>query len=165
MDISFEAAVGRKLPVLFARKHNNREAEFYADMLSHLLKNKLQAGDNLILNIAQRGGTTRNAVLQMGLDKAAMRFLKRKPERPIKTCIVFNVQNPRNEPLLTVADYLCWAVQRVFERGETRYYNFVLDKISRVMDLYDPSRYKNNQNYYTDKNPLTPENKISPPSY
>ncbi|MBU2610361.1 MAG: DUF3800 domain-containing protein [Chloroflexota bacterium] len=165
LDISFEAAVGRKLPVLFARKHNNREAEFYADMLSHLLKNKLQAGDNLILNIAQRGGTTRNAVLQMGLDKAAMRFLKRKPERPIKTCIVFNVQNPRNEPLLTVADYLCWAVQRVFERGETRYYNFVLDKISRVMDLYDPSRYKNNQNYYTDKNPLTPENKISPPSY
>ena len=165
LDVGFEAAVGRKIPALFARKHNNREVEFYADMLSHLLKNKLQAGDDLILNVAQRGGTTRNSVLQMGLDKAVMRFLKRKPEKPIRTRIVFNVQSPRNEPLLAVADYFCWAVQRVFERGEPRYYNFILDKISRVMDLYDISRYKNNQNYYTAKNPLTPENKISPPSY
>ena len=163
--IGFEVAVGRKIPALFARKHNNREAEFYADLLSHLLKNKLQAGDDLILNIARRGGATRNSVLQMGLDKAVMRFLKRKPEKPIKTRIVFNVQSPRNEPLLAVADYLCWAVQRVFERGETGYYNFVVGKISRVMDLYDPSRYRNNRNYYTENNPLTPENKISPPSY
>ncbi|MEW6029281.1 MAG: hypothetical protein AB1564_08490 [Chloroflexota bacterium] len=165
LDLTFEAAVGRKIPSLFARKHNSREAEFYADMLSHLLKNKLQEGDDLILNIARRGATTRNSVLQLGLDKATIRFLKRRPEKPLKTRVVFNVQSPRAEPLLAVPDYLCWAVQRVFERGETRYYNFVIGKISRVMDLYDPSRYKNNRNYYTEKNPLTPENKISPPSY
>jgi len=40
-----------------------------------------------------------------------------------------------------------------------------IHRISRVMDLYDPSRYRNNRNYYTENNPLTPENKISPPSY
>ncbi|MBI5714702.1 MAG: hypothetical protein HZC38_14975 [Chloroflexi bacterium] len=51
LELSFEAVVGRKLPALYARKHNNRESEFYADLLSHLLKNKFQAGGDLILNI------------------------------------------------------------------------------------------------------------------
>jgi len=34
--------VGRKIPALFARKHNGKDFEFYADLLSHLLKNKFK---------------------------------------------------------------------------------------------------------------------------
>jgi hypothetical protein len=165
LELSFEAVVGRKIFSIFADKHNNKESEFYADMLSHLLKNKLQTGGDLVLNISQRGNVTRNSVLQVALEKAILRFLKRKTPDQIKTHIVFNVQNPRSEPLLCVADYLCWAVQRVFERGEMRYYNYVSEKIGLVIDLYDNSRYVNNLNYYTEKNLLTPLNKISPPSY
>lgn len=41
IDCSFEAVVGRKIPSLYENKHNGKEAEFYADLLSHLLKNKL----------------------------------------------------------------------------------------------------------------------------
>ena len=83
----------------------------------------------------------------------------------INTKVVFNVQTPRTEPILCVADYLCWAVQRVFERGETRYYNFISDKISLVVDIYDSEHYDRSGNYYTEKHPLTPINKLSPPSY
>ena len=36
VDCSAEIVVGRKIPSLFARKHNGRESEFYADLLSHL---------------------------------------------------------------------------------------------------------------------------------
>jgi hypothetical protein len=54
--------------------------------------------------------------------------------------VVFNVQNHQTEPLLNIADYLCWPVQRIFERGEMRYYNFVQEKISLVVDLYDSER-------------------------
>ena len=39
------------------------------------------------------------------------------------------------------------------------------EKISLVIDLYDSNRYENSGNYYTNRNPLTPLNKISPPSY
>jgi hypothetical protein len=53
----------------------------------------------------------------------------------------------------------------VFERGETRYYNYISDKISLVVDLYDLEHYTNSGNYYTEKHPLTPINKLSPPSY
>jgi hypothetical protein len=44
--------VGRKIPALFARKHHGRDSEFYADLLSHLLKNKLKLGQRLVINIA-----------------------------------------------------------------------------------------------------------------
>ena len=165
LDVSFEAVVGRKIPDIFVRKHNSHEAEFYADMLSHLLKNKFQSGGSLILNIAQRGKVTRNIVFEQALEKATSRFLKHKTPDQLKTRVVFNVQYPRTEPLLNITDYFCWAVQRVFERGDVRYYNFIAEKISLVIDLYDSSRYENSGNYYTSRNPLSPLNKISPPSY
>jgi hypothetical protein len=37
-DWSLEMVVGRKIPALFAKKHNANDSEFYADLLSHLLK-------------------------------------------------------------------------------------------------------------------------------
>jgi hypothetical protein len=39
IDCSFEAVVARKIPDVFIKKHNSKEVEFYADLLSHLLKN------------------------------------------------------------------------------------------------------------------------------
>lgn len=165
IDCSFEAVVGRKIPSLFSKKHNNNEAEFYADLLSHLLKNKFSIGDKLILNIAARGKTTRNEILEQALYKAVGRYWKKKPEGEIKTKISFNVQNQVTEPLLNISDYFCWAVQRVFEKGEVRFYEYVNDKISVVVDLYDSSNYVGSKNYYRVGNELTPQNKLSPPLY
>lgn len=45
-DCSLEMVVGRKIPALFDRQHNGNESEFYADLLSHLLKNKPLAAKN-----------------------------------------------------------------------------------------------------------------------
>lgn len=56
---------------------------------------------------------------------------------------------------MNISDYFCWSIQRLFERGETRYYNFLKDKISLVVDLYDAENYANSGNYYTVKKPLT----------
>ena len=62
---------------------------------------------------------------------------------------------------MAIADYLCWAVQRVFEKGETRYYEYMIEKIKLVVDLYDIKNYEKGKNYYTIKNPLTAKNEIS----
>jgi hypothetical protein len=51
-------------------------------------------------------------------------------------------QNHQTEPLLNIADYFCWAIQRVFERGETRYYDFIRKKNSFVVDLYDNEKWE-----------------------
>ena len=164
LDCSLEMMVARKIPALFVRKHDAKESEFYADVLSHLLKNKLKLGEKLVLNIAARGNSTKNTNLDRALHKATARFLKLHEVDEIRSQVVFNLQTPRTEPLLKVADYLCWTVQRVFERGETRFYEFMLDKIRLVVDLYDEDRYAGSKDYYKRENPLTAANKLSPPS-
>lgn len=164
IDCALEMMVARKIQSVFSRKHNNHESEFYADVLSHLLKNKLASGHKYVLNIAHRANSTSNRNLLSALDKARGRAQKKYVKDDLTSRVVFNVQNPRTEPLINIADYLCWAVQRVFEKGETRFYNYMLDKISLVVDIYDREKYEGSKNYYKRGNPLTEANKISPPS-
>lgn len=164
IDCSFEAVVATKSLINFEMKYNGKEEYFYADLLSHLLKNKLTKKDEkLVLHISERGKSTKNHNLELALAKAKQRYENKKNEKAVTTNVVFNITYPTNEPLLNVADYYCWAVQRVFERGETRFYNFLKEKISLVVDLHEKEKYKGFQNYYGPKNPLTTANKKSPP--
>ena len=163
LDCSVEMVVARKIPALFGKKHHHRDSEFYADLLSHLIKTKLKLGQRLVLNIADRGASTRHVNLELALEKARERFGKRWSAAEIRSTVVFNVQNPRTEPLLSVADYLCWSVQRVFERGEMRHYEYLKDKVSLVVDLYDREQYEGGKNYYTRQRSLTAQNKLGPP--
>jgi hypothetical protein len=178
IDCSFEAVVGRKTIERYETKHKGKEQYFYADLLSHLLKNKLNK--ELVLQIAKRGKSTKNQNLQLALEKAKERIaekinmhnfmetddfaeLERIKRKDIIANINFNVTEPVQEPLLNIADYFCWAIQNVFEKGEVRFYNFMKEKISLVIDIYDVENYGNWENYYGPKNPLTAKNKISPP--
>jgi hypothetical protein len=70
------------------------------------------------------------------------------------------MQPYEKEPLLCIIDYFCWTIQRAFERGEMRYYNFLKDKVSMVIDFYDSQKWENSKNYYSPKKPLTSENHI-----
>lgn len=158
LDFHAELVVGQKIPSLFLKKHNQKDNEFYADLLSHLLNDKIDNQEKIVLNIAQRGTTTRSENLDLALQKA----INRNNLASHKTKVVFNVQNQLNEPILNIADYCCWAVQRVFEKGETRYYNFLKDKI-KVTDLYDFEKAKTKTNIYNGTNLLTQENKKCPP--
>ena len=121
-------------------------------------------GSKLILNVAHRANSTNNRNLQLALEKAVGRAAKKHSPEELKTTVAFNVQDHRTEPLLNIADYLCWSVQRVFERGETRHYDFMKEKIRLVVDLYDSANYEGSRNYYRKDRPLTAVNKLSPPS-
>ena len=98
------------------------------------------------------------------MAKAVGRASKRHSSDDLVTKVVFNVQKHRTEPLLNVADYLCWSVQRVFERGETRYYDFLGDRIKVVVDIYDSENYTGSKHYYRGKRRLGAQNRLSPPS-
>jgi hypothetical protein len=163
LDCEAEVVMARKIPALFESKHQCREEEFYSDMLSHLLKRRMKRDRKLVLNVAERGSSTREHVLTNALWLATTRAVDWKGIDAIKTHVVFNVQNPRTEPILTVSDYIFWSVQRVFEQGQTRYYDYLADKIRLVVDLYDRAKYNGHKNYYDRKNPLTAANKLGPP--
>ena len=160
-----EVVIARKIPSLFTLKHHERDDEFYADVLSHLIKSRLKRAQRLVLNIAERGSSTRAKVLDDALAKATGRVGKRWASDELHSEVVFNIQTPSREPLLNVADYLGWTVQRVFEKGETRFYDYLRDRIRLVVDLYDSENYPGNRNYYDHhRNPLTAKNKTGPPS-
>jgi hypothetical protein len=112
----------------------------------------------MVLNIAERGTSTRLENLKLGLQKAEQRHY---PETSLNRNVVFNVQNQTSEPLLNIADYFCWSIQRVFEKGETRYYDYIQGKIKMVIDLYDEEGIKTEGLVYTSQRPLTAENKNS----
>ncbi|MEP7170275.1 MAG: DUF3800 domain-containing protein [Bacteroidota bacterium] len=177
LNCSFEVVVGRKNIERYETMHKGKEQYFYADLLSHLLKNKIAKEEKLIVNVAARGASTKNINLLLAVEKAKERIAHsrniKKTEAENKTPltrqqinvnVAFNVTMPVQEPLLCVADYFCWAVQRVYETGEVRFYDFLSEKISLVVDLYDTSKFEGWKNYYTPKkNPLTEQNKISLP--
>ncbi|MDR6803231.1 hypothetical protein J2Y45_000501 [Dyadobacter sp. BE34] len=164
INCRFEAIVARKMYVVYERKHNGTEAEFYADLLSHLLKNKLNKYDKLVLNIAKRSKCTTHANLQKGLNKSVERSIMRNPVGANDCEVVFNVQAPTSEPILNIADYFCWAIQRVFEKGETRFYDFISDKISQVIDVYDFDNFRQPKGksgaHYGKRRKLTSENLV-----
>lgn len=165
-DLSCEVdvVIARKIPSLFINKHHGKDDEFYADVLSHLIKSRLKSPRRLVLNIAARGSSTRTKVLEDARNKALGRAGQRWKVDDLKCELVFNVQTPSREPLLTVPDYFGWSVQRVFEKGQTRYCDYLWNKIKLVIDLYDKQNWDGSMNYYNQRRPLTSQNKIDPPS-
>ncbi|TLU83603.1 MAG: hypothetical protein FDX21_07410 [Chlorobium sp.] len=158
IDCSFEAVIGRKIPHLYESKHNGKEAEFYADLLSHLLKHNLNEHDKLILNLSHRSKCTSHTNLQKGLDKAIKRAGIQAPHQANNCKVVFNVQQPTTEPLLNISDYFCWTIQRVFERGEMRFYEYISDQVTLVQDLYDFEKGETNSRQYGKSRKLSKEN-------
>ena len=158
VDFSVQMVVGRKRLTRFRNKHNSQEREFYADLLSHLLKDKGNY-EKLVINIAERGSSTKNNNLESALSQAHERHAKTR-QYEYKADIKFNVQRYSSEPILAITDYILWTVQRVFEKGETRFYDVVKDRIPLILDLYDTTKYESYRNYYGPKNPLTKQNKV-----
>jgi hypothetical protein len=161
LPCEIEVVMARKIPSIFVQKHHGKDDEFYADVLSHLIKSRLHEPQRLVLNVAQRGSSTRAKVLDEALNKALGSAGRLWQQQDLKSEVVFNVQTPLTEPLLSVADYLCWAVQRVFEMGDMRYYTYLREKIHLVVDLYDTAA---TNHYDAHQNPLTAGNKIGPPT-
>lgn len=69
LDFKAQIVVGRKIPSIYRTKHHKLDREFYADLMSHLLK-YMDEIDPLILNVAERGSSTSNLNLQHAVDIA-----------------------------------------------------------------------------------------------
>lgn len=153
VNFTLQVIVGRKELGRFVSKHNRQEREFYADLLSRMLHDKGNHS-KLVLNIADRGSSTRIQNLEAATAKAEELYLKKQPHGHYDVKVQFNVQPYRQEPLLTIADYGLWAVQRVFEKGEARFYDTIMPKVRFVVDAYDPEHYKHGNDRIRHDTPL-----------
>lgn len=161
LDFKAEFFVARKIESVFTGKHKGRENLFYDDLISKLFENKLHKTEKSIIYFATRGNKTRQKPLEDAIGRAALTFEKKWGIK-INGQIEILPQSPVGEPCLQIVDYMNWAVQRAFVRGEERFYRLVEEKVSYLVDVYDFKKYKENYgNFYSRKNKLD-ITKISP---
>ncbi|MBN2291275.1 MAG: DUF3800 domain-containing protein [Pirellulales bacterium] len=132
------------------RYHPN---QLYDRCLSRLFKERLHKNDAFKIQFAKRGNRDRTAALQKALEAARDNFRRSwdiQSNAPIE--IISNT--PRECACLQVVDYFLWALQRLYERRESRYWDFVQRSASLVIDV-DDTRENEYGEYYNKRRPLT----------
>lgn len=168
------SGLGAKVQVVIRRKRELADAAqriynqsgqklkpdaIYDDMVSRLFRNMLHSADENAVTFARRGKSAREDALAQAIAKAKRNFTRKWGncvDRPTKIQSAY----PSACAGLQVIDYYLWAIQRLFERGEDRFFNLLADHYRLVMDL-DDTRNKPYGEWYSDSKTLCLE-KIKP---
>lgn len=162
LDLEFYCIVARKDANRFRRMFDMKDKRVYKHLVSKLLENRLHLYSEIDLYFSAMGNVVRQETMEEAISVAIEKFNEKWGYENKSTLRVI-IQKNSEEPLLQAADYMLWAIQRVYERGEFRYYNYLKDKIKLVYDIFDTRNYgsKGHSLYYTPTNPLEAK-KIDP---
>jgi len=153
------AAIRRKIELAkFAKTYFNytgtklSENEIYDDLIKRLFRNMLHKADENTIVFSKRGESNRNKALAKAIERAKLNFEKaysKKSEKQVKIYSAF----AHEQAGLQAIDYYLWALQRFYEKGETRFFDYVQNDFRLIMDL-DDKRNKEYGEWYSDKNKL-----------
>ena len=128
----------------------------YDYLVTSLFKRSLHKADENKIVFARRGKSARDLALSEAIGKAKRNFFYKTgigADRPIG----IRPAVPSESGGLQVVDYYLWALQRMYERGEDRFFNLLASDYRLIMDL-DDTRNKACGEWYSDSNPLTLKN-------
>jgi hypothetical protein len=162
-DLRFFAVIRDKFDVLdyvhnrqrFESSYRYNDNELYDYMVRRLFRDRLHKdADRFEVCFAKRGSKDRTEALEQALHKARENFYNRfgiKSEIPINT----SSRKAKSKGCggLQAVDYFLWALQRLYERQEERYIEYLWPLCSLVMDI-DDQRNAEYGEYYTKKKPL-----------
>ncbi len=160
-DLHFYAVVRNKLKVMeYVRQRNERDGayryhpnELYDALVRRLFKNLLHKDNAYHICFARRGGSDRTEALGLALETAQRRFSQRWGGGRASS-IQIESGTLADYPALQAVDYCLWALQRLYERREERYVEFLWRLFHLVHDV-DDTRQAQYGVYYTQKKPLT----------
>jgi hypothetical protein len=132
-------------------------SDVYDDLVKRLFKNLLHRGESHEVCFARRGKSDRQEALTIALRRAKENF-RRHWKSEIDASVTIRASVPSGDAGLQVIDYYLWALQRLIERDEDRYFATIADQFSLIMDL-DDQRTKPYGRWYTTKDPLTLDKK------
>jgi hypothetical protein len=162
-EIKVQVAIRRKSTLIgqarLAPKTWNPNS-VYDDLVKSLFKRCLHKADQNIITFARRGKSAREKALNEAIERAKANFQRDtgiESHRP--TQIIPSV--PSDSHGLQAVDYYLWAIQRLYERGEDRYFAFLAPQFRLIMDFDDVRMGKRYGRWYSDADPLTRE-KIMP---
>lgn len=157
-DIKMQVAVRRKeilatdLRARYRLGIRWKPDNIYDDLIKRLFRNLLHKADRNVITVARRGKTDRLEALTDAITRAKRNFERQFGLPSDKPTGIF-VDVPSNVEALQAADYCLWSLQRLFEKGEDRYFDYMRDHFRLVMDL-DDTRRKPYGEWYSDSNIL-----------
>lgn len=163
LGVQVQAAIRRKdslvLEARAARRlgHRLTAHAIYDDLVKRLFKNLLHQSEANTIVFARRGKSDRQAALRDAIARSKENFRRAwatDADRP--TSIAASV--PSSSAGLQVVDYYLWALQRMFETDEDRFFNLLRDDYRLIMDL-DDKRQKPYGRWYSRSDPLTLDKK------
>lgn len=125
----------------------------YDVLVKRLFRDRLHIANQNFIYFAKRGKSDRTQALREALDQARQRFF-RKYKKTSSSTFELNIDIPARQYGLQAVDYFLWSVQRLYERGEDRYIQYLWESVSFVQDI-DDTRSHNYGMYYDKKHPLT----------
>lgn len=159
-DVRFFAVVKDKCDCLaYVRQRNGREPgyrytpnELYDFLVRNLFTDKLHKEAAYQMTFARRGKSDRTVALNLALDVARSRFARRWGITNT-AAITVRPSSLLDHGGLQAVDYFLWALQRLYERGEDRYVEYLWPRFRLVRDL-DDTRIHPYGEYYTQRKPL-----------
>lgn len=158
LDLKAYIIVARKNSDQFRTKFKGRASNLYEYLVEKLFENRLHLYSEIDIYFSKMGNIVREKNMLSALDKAKETFYN-KWGKTNESSIRLFIQEPSQIVPLQVIDYILWAVNRVYSKGDMRYFNYIRDKVSLVIDIFDSAKYPNI--YYSEKKPLD-ITKISP---
>jgi hypothetical protein len=150
MDFRAQVIVARKIENIFRTKHNGSQGDFYDHLVKLLFRNQLHLATDNHITFARRGNRARQHQLRSAVDGSVAEFHS-KYKNADQTVIAVDTNQPAQEPVLQVIDYVNWSVQRAFERGEMRYFEFLRSKVELVWDCYDWKKINSKESVMYDR--------------
>jgi len=130
-----------------------RENALYDELASQLFKSRFHEADEFRICFAKRGSSDRTAALRTAIEHARETYERSFGVRS-SARVEITARLARDHAGLQAADYFLWALQRLYERAEDRYWEFVRSKARLVYDM-DDTRQNRYGVYYTTEKPLT----------
>jgi len=126
--------------------------DVYDDLVKRLFRNLLHKAHVNRIVFARRGKSIRQHALEEGIKRAKFNFEKKMGITSESKTVLFSAYPSQNSGL-QVIDYYLWALQRMFERGEDRFFHLLAPGYRLIIDL-DDTRNKPYCEWYSNYNPL-----------
>lgn len=137
----------------FAGGSKLTDDQIYDDLVKRIFRDRLHKTDNQIV-FARRGNSDRQTALELAIEKAKKNFYY-KTNVQITTTTTIIPKHPHEDEGLQVVDYCLWALQRLYERGEERYFDLLRSKFGLIIDLDDKRTATKGEWFNDSTNPLS----------
>lgn len=134
------------------RYHEN---QLYDKCASRLFKERLHKEASYAIHFSARGSKPRTEHLRNAIEQARSN-MRRSWNVEVTPPIELVVAKPALSAGLQAVDYFLWVLQRLYTKGESRYWDYIANQVSLVHDV-DDQRNAEYGEYYTKSNPIGTE--------